>query len=144
MNHWSTAILSIEFVTTAVNSRTMHLSIDTQDSIETIGTLPEGKWVWKKYITLPARVCLWFDNRNGVTTLVDEQGNITKNMSVKINTVSLDGLPCWEYWTEHSIITECSDTQNLLIGSTVCANGCVELLFDATSAFEWAVKTKLS
>jgi hypothetical protein len=144
MTTWSTANLTIDFASTEVNGRSMGVCIVYNNQKWIFKSLNHGLHKWSHTIELPARVSLLFGGRHGVTTLVDQHNNIVSNMSVKINSICLDGLPCWDYWPEHAILAECDDSDQLIIGSTVCANSRVDLWFNEATAFDWVVKTKLA
>jgi hypothetical protein len=135
--------ISLDLESVAVNNRTMGVSILYQGQTWHWPTLPEGLFTWSHDIELPAKITLIFGGRSGTTTLVDEHNNIVKNMSVRINTVKFDGLPLWNLWTEHCVITELDDSDDVIIGATVCANGRVDLVFDHTTVFECVASSKL-
>lgn len=135
--------LSIDFESVAVNDQTMSLWIIYRDQVWRHGSMPEGSYTWTHNIELPARVSLIFGGRSDRATLVDSNNNIVKNQSCRINSVRFDGLPVWSLWTEHCVITELDDSDDVIIGATVCANGRVDLIFDQATAFECLVTSKL-
>lgn len=143
MNIWSTAQLSIEFETESVNEKTMSLQILYNDRIWQQKPMPEGTCVYTQEITLPAKISLIFSGRHGTTTLIDENNNIIKNMCILIKTIKLDGLPLWQFWPEFNVITECDESDDLILGSALVVNGRADLFFNEPTTFECILKSKL-
>lgn len=144
MINWSKTNLSIDFETISVNQKTMSLIIVCDGKIWTKKPMPEGITTWSQDIILPTKVSLIFGNRDKNSTLVDSHNNIIKNMSIIIKSIKLDNLPCWPHWTDSNCITEQDDTNELIISSTICENGKMDIIFDDTNSFSWLVKSKLS
>jgi hypothetical protein len=143
MNPWNKAKLSIEFETESVHGKTMHLCILYNNQIvQKSRAMSEGVSTWCHEIELPTTITLITSGRGPASTIVDSNNNIVKNMSIKIKNIFLDGLPTWDNWYEEAIITECDDSDEILIGSTICANATVALEFKEHNVFKWIVKTK--
>ena len=144
MTIWNKAKLSIEFETESVYGKTMNLCIlHNNQIVQKSYAMPEGVSTWSYDIVLPTTISLITSGRGQVSTIVDEHNNIVKNMSIKIKNIFLDGLPAHHVWPEDSVIAECDDSDEVLIGSTICANATIELEFNEESVFKWVLKTKL-
>lgn len=144
MTIWTKAKLSIEFETESVHGKTMNLCIlHNNQIVQKSHAMPEGVSTWSHDIELPTTIRLITSGRGQDSTIVDEHNNIVKNMSIKINNIFLDGLPAHHVWPEDSVIIECDDSDEILIGATICANATIALEFQEESVFKWIVKTKL-
>lgn len=135
--------MSIDFESVAVNDQTMSLYIVYRDQVWKKCPMPEGSYTWTCDIELPARISLIFGGRSDMATVVDQDNNIVKNQSCRIQAIRFDGLPIWELWPEHCVITELDDSDDVIIGATVCANGRVDLVFDQPTTFACLVTSKL-
>jgi hypothetical protein len=144
MTIWAKAKLSIEFETESAHDKTMNLCIMHNNQIvQESRAMPEGSYTWHHDIELPTTITLITSGRLQSGTIVDENNNIIKNMSIKIKDIFLDGLPIWNFWTEHFVIAECDDSDEIVIGPVICANAKIDLRFEEESVFKWLVKTKL-
>lgn len=143
MPRWNLAKLSIEFECESVYDKTMNLCIvHNEEIVLPTMAMPEGSFTWDYNIELPTRLTLITSGRTQSSTIVDEHNNIVKNMSITIKNIFLDGLPVWNFWADHCIITECDDSDEVIIGPTICSNGTITLEFNELSVFKWLVKTK--
>lgn len=134
--------LEIEFDFVAVNNRTMSLDIVYNNSIVwTRKSLPEDNIRCVLEIVFPAKISLIFTGRTGQTTLIDEHQNIIKNMSINIKKMHVDGLEVCPVWVENNVITECDDSDEIIIGPCLCANGRADLFFNEPDAFKFIVKS---
>jgi hypothetical protein len=144
MTIWAKAKLSIEFETESVHDKTMNLCIlHNNQIVQESRAMPDGISTWTHDIELPTTITLITSGRTQSSTIVDEHNNIVKNMSINIKNIFLDGLPIWNFWTDHFVIAECDDSDDLVIGPVICANAKIDLYFDEASVFKWVVKTKL-
>jgi hypothetical protein len=144
MTQWAKAKLSIEFETESVHDKTMNLCVmHNNQVVHKSRAMPEGSYTWHYDVELPTTITLITSGRGPTSTIVDEHNNILKNMSIKIKNVFLDGLPTWDGWAEYAIITECDDSDEIVIGSVICNNGTITLEFQEESVFKWIVKTKI-
>lgn len=141
---WNKSVLSIDFDATSINDRTMSLIITNNNRCWKFLPLPVGKTTWSTEIFLPTRISFVFGGKQQNDTKVDAVGNIVENMSVNIKNVRLDGISCWEYWTELSTVLECDDSDEILLGKNISSNGQVSMSFDDDNALFWLIQTKLS
>jgi hypothetical protein len=142
--NWNKSTIEIEFDVVAVNNSTMSLIISHNDRSWKMMPLDEGISRWSTEIVLPTKLSLEFGGKKSNDTIVDSDGNITANKSVVIKNIKLDGISCWEYWTELSTVLELDNSDEILLGKTITDNGRVDLIFDSSNAFLWLAKSKLS
>jgi hypothetical protein len=143
MVEWNKSKISIRFNAEAVDNRTMSLLITCNDKSWKFLPLPGGDTIWSADICLPTTLRLMFGGKTQTDTKVDSYGNIISDMKVTIENISLDGINCWEWWTEHSTILELDDSDEILLGKSICSNGRVDLRFDHDHAFFWLASSKL-
>jgi hypothetical protein len=143
MVNWNKSKISIDFNATAVNDRTMSLIIVYGDKSWKFLPLPREITTWSTDICFPSKLSLLFGGKTQSDTKVDSHGNIISNMGVAIENISLDGIDCWKWWTEHATILELDDSDEILLGKNVCSNGRVDLRFDQDNAFFWLASSKL-
>lgn len=141
---WNKSTIAIDFNSESVNDRTMSLIISNENKIWKFLPMPQGRSTWTAEITLPTKLSLEFGGKRSNDTLVDNDGNIIKNMTVDITSLKLDGIPCWQYWCELSTILELDHSNDLLLGKTISDNGKVDFLFEEDNAFFWLTKSKHS
>lgn len=134
--------LSIDFETVGYQGKTMSLTIINDGDVWCQTSMPEGWSSWNKEVILPTKVTLVFGNHDKNSNRVNEDGSVDQ-MSIRIKSIKMDGMSCWEYFPESFCITECNDSDDIILGSTMCVNGKMELLFNEDNAFTWLVKSKL-
>ena len=143
MIEWNKSKISIKFSAEAVDNRTMSLLITYEDKSWKFFPLPNGDTVWSADINLPSTISLMFGGKTQTDTKVDSHGNIISDMRVIIQNISLDGIDCWEWWTEHSTILELDSSDEILLGKNICSNGRVDIKLDQSNAFFWLASSKL-
>lgn len=144
MINWAKTKISFELDSVPFNNKTMSLCVLCNDHmIQSPMRLPNGISIQSYDIELPSKITLLTGCRDANGTVVDKNNNIITNMSITINSIRLDGLPAWKYWSENLLIIECDDSDEIILGKHICANGKIDIFLNESSAFNWLVKSKL-
>jgi len=145
MMDFSSCSIEIDFEVIDVNDLTMSMSISTADQSYQWDPLSPGKFTWASRLRLPTEISIRSSNRPPHSTLVDDNGNILRNMSVIIKDLRLDGMSCWRYWLDHNIILHPDDESvEPIIGRAICENGKIDIDFPEPNAFYWIAKSSLT
>jgi len=143
MIDYNKSTITIELDANKVNDSTMSVLITTNNITWKFVPLKEGINRWSAEISLPTTVSLEFGGKKENDTIVDVDGNIVANKSVVIKNIMLDGISCWDYWIESSIISELDKTNEILLGKIITENSRVDLIFNEDNAFFWLAQSKL-
>lgn len=144
MLSWNKTEISIDFQARSYQGRTMSLEIRNEDRAWKYDPLPVDHMTWNACIHLPCSVTLLFAGKKHDDTQVDEAGNIVHDMCVIIQDIRLDGISCWRHWPELGIVLEREDSDDILLGKHITANGRVDLPLQEANAMFWLVKSTLS
>lgn len=142
MVEFVSAKLCMHFNAVSTYDTTLSLKIYHDDRVWQWQPMPEGKTIWCADIVFPTKIILEFDGRTDKNTIVDEHNNIISDRKVIIENLTLDKLPCWEYWLDHKILQKCTDGREIQ-GRHVCGNGRIEIDFNEPNSFVWLAKSKL-
>ena len=129
--------LLLEFEYGLIDGKIMQVEIhDGQDVLEVV---PQIDGVHAKAqvlldITLPTKVCLVFSGKNNATdTQIDEDGNILRDLYVKIIKMSLDGFELGQHVLQQKLVLETATGS--MPTAYVGFNGTITLNLDKPNVF---------
>jgi len=134
MHDFSKCRLQIKLEFESIGSKIMNVDINGH---RVIPTDVNGKLlsVTEFDIVLPTEVLITFSNKDpNFDTIVDQTGNITQDLCVKIKSIALDGFKLNEKYLHQklSIVTE---NGNSITTSYIGFNGQMSLTFDKSDVF---------
>jgi hypothetical protein len=131
-------IISFDLSFDHIDNRIMQamLTID-REQIDVWPTLANEKYTAtiEAGIKLPALISLEFSGKNYNTdTVIDQQGNILKDICIKIKNMRLDGLSVDQYYLQQRLIL-IDDTGIEWIGPYIGRNGIMQIAFKENNIF---------
>lgn len=108
--------IEIELEFGCVNDKTMSVVLHSNGNDQTaIPELINGQWLAKPkiYIELPTAVKLSFSGKDHITDVIfDHNGNIIKDLYVKILSVNIDGFKLNEKFIHQRLVIDTTDGQS--------------------------------
>ena len=116
----------------------MSLTFLNDGKLESFQQLEEGIFTHETTIKFPAKFSIQVNGKGPTDTKVDEQGNIVKDMYIKLTDINVDGMSCHQQYLYNSINLT-TDLGEKIQKSYWGFNGQVGLDFDYQNSFFWAL-----
>ena len=129
--------VTLDFDISHVHGRSMSLSIETDHATEYFEQLAEGRFQHTTTIQFPTKFNIVVSGKGPNDTLVDQDGNIVGDMYIKLNRVSVDGIPCSTNYV-HELIN-CTDRGDTVQTNYWGFNGVIKLDFSHSNVIFWAM-----
>lgn len=130
--------MEFDFEFAPLNDKLMQVTVSNNHrEIPVIPELTKGKYLatTRIDIVLPTQITLKFSGKNQNTdTVVDQAGNILKDLTVKIKTIRLDGMIVNQNFLHNCLILTAQDNSTW-IGSIVGFNGTMNINLDKNNVF---------
>jgi putative lipoic acid-binding regulatory protein len=130
--------LTLDFHVSQLNQKSMSITFVNNDLPQTIEHLDEGEYTYKTKIEFPTKFIIKVAGKGPRDTQIDDQGNILKDMCIKLTNITVDGLSCSPEYVYHHITLH-TDSGQVVQSNYWGFNGYVELNFDYTNSFFWAL-----
>ena len=130
--------LTLEFDVSQLHGKSMSLTFLNNDKIETFQQLDQGVFIYKTDIEFPAKFSIQVSGKGPNDTEVDEQGNVVKDMCIKLTDINVDGLGCHHVYI-HKFINLITASGEQVQTNYWGFNGQVDLDFNYPNSFFWAL-----
>ena len=127
--------IKFEFEFGSIDNRFMQVTVINRDQTNLVTPNDSNIGIVEIDIELPTQIILTFTGKNPDTdTLADENGNITKDIYVKIVSILLDGFELNDTYL-HQKIKLLTETNQEIITSYIGFNGSIQMDLSESSVF---------
>ena len=134
----TSADLKLTFEVSQLNGKSMSLTFLNSDKIETFDQLANGVFVYETKLEFPAKFSIQVSGKGPLDTEVDAQGNVVKDLYIKLSDINVDGLSCHPTYVHQSINLITNGGEKILTNYWGF-NGHVNLDFDYQNSFFWSL-----
>lgn len=130
--------LRLEFTVSRLEHKGPTLIISNNSVTETLNNLSAGPLIYETKITFPCKFQIFMQGKGPADTVVDQDGNIIKDIFVRLDNINVDGFSCHPVYLHRNIWLE-TDCGQKIQTNYWGFNGQVNLNFDYPNSFYWSL-----